>query len=293
MDPGYAWGLEASACSSLPALDRSALILRLGDPVQLVVDVGNTETVVGVAPRVTEISAFWRISSNVPRTADELTALLRALMAGDAVDATKIRRGVIGSVVPSLNQVWSESLSKVVRGPVVSVGPRSELPIRLDVDEPLTVGADRIANTLAAREIYQRDTIAVDLGTATTFDCITREGVFVGGVISPGLQAGLDWLAARTAKLPRVELQPPKSVIGRRTEACIQSGVFYQAVDAVDGIVRRIKEEWKRPDAFVVATGGFSHVIGPHLTTVDKLEPHLTLYGLAMAGERIGGTGGG
>jgi type III pantothenate kinase len=170
---------------------------------------------------------------------------------------------------------------------VVSVGPASKLPIELDVDEPLTVGADRIANTLAAREIYRRDTIAVDLGTATTFDCITREGVFIGGVISPGLQAGLDWLSVRTAKLPRVELQPPRRVIGRRTETCIQSGVFYQAVDSVDGIVRRIKEEWDKPDAFVVATGGFSHVVGPHLSTVDEIEPLLTLYGLAMAGELI------
>jgi type III pantothenate kinase len=257
--------------------------------VQLVVDVGNTETVVGVAPRVTEVSQVWRLSSGVPRTADELTALLRALLGGDGVDGGSFERGVIGSVVPSLTQVWAESLGKVVHGPVVSVGPHSDLPIELDVDEPLTVGADRIANTLAARELYRRDTIAVDLGTATTFDCITREGVFVGGVISPGLQAGLDWLAARTAKLPRVELDPPRLVIGRRTEACIQSGVFYQAVDAVDGIVRRIKQEWKKPDAFVVATGGFSHVIGPHLATVDEVEPHLTLYGLAMAGERIGG----
>ncbi len=256
---------------------------------QLVVDVGNTETVVGVAPKATEVSAYWRISSNVPRTADELTALLRMLLAGDSVDTSKLRRAVVGSVVPSMNQVWAQSLAKVVGGPVVAVGPHSDLPIRLDVDEPQTVGADRIANTLAARELYRRDTIAVDLGTATTFDCITHEGVFVGGVISPGLQAGLDWLAARTAKLPRVELQPPKLVIGRRTEACIQSGVFYQAVDAVDGIVRRIKQEWKKPEAFVVATGGFSHVIGPHLGTVDQVEPHLTLYGLAMAGEYIGG----
>jgi len=256
---------------------------------QLVVDVGNTETVVGVAPEARKVSALWRVSSEVPRTADELTALLRALLAGDSVDAALLRRGVVGSVVPSLNQVWTECLRKVVDGPVVSVGPHSDLPIELDVDEPLTVGADRIANTLAAREIYGRDTIAVDLGTATTFDCITREGVFVGGVISPGLQAGLDWLSSRTAKLPRVELQPPTRVIGRRTEACIQSGVFYQAVDAVDGIVRRIKHEWKKPDAFVVATGGFSHVIGPHLATVDEVEPLLTLYGLAIAGERIGG----
>lgn len=252
---------------------------------QLVVDVGNTETVVGLAAKPTEVTAHWRISSNVPRTSDELTALLRSLLSGDAIDGRKVRRGVIGSVVPSANAVWTESLGRVIGGDVVSVGPASELPIELDVDEPLTVGADRIANTLAAREIYRRDTIAVDLGTATTFDCITREGVFVGGVISPGLQAGLEWLSSRTAKLPRVELQPPRVVIGRRTEACIQSGVFYQAVDSVDGIVRRIKAEWGKPDAFVVATGGFARVVGPHLTTIDEIEPLLTLYGLAMAGE--------
>jgi type III pantothenate kinase len=256
-------------------------------PLQLVVDVGNTETLVGLAPKPTEVSAHWRISSKVPRTPDELTALLRTLLAADAIDATAIRRGVIGSVVPSLNSVWTESLHELIGSAVMSLTPATKLPITLAVEEPLTVGADRIANTLAAREIYRRDTIAVDLGTATTFDCITREGVFVGGVISPGLQAGLDWLSSRTAKLPRVELQPPQHVIGRRTEACIQSGVFYQAVDSVDGIVRRIKKEWGKPNAFVVATGGFSHVVGPHLTTVDEVEPLLTLYGLAMAGELV------
>ena len=171
----------------------------------------------------------------------------------------------------------------------MSIGPGSDLPIRLDVEEPLSVGADRIVNTLASSELYDRDTIAVDLGTATTFDCISGDGVFLGGVISPGLPAGLDWLAARTAKLPRVELRPHALVIGRRTETCIQSGVFYQAIEAIDGIVRRIKEEWGRPDAYVVATGGFADTIGPHLASVDAIEPFLTLYGLAMAGEHIAG----
>ncbi len=255
---------------------------------QLVVDVGNTETVVGLAPTPTELVADWRVSSSVPRTADEMTALIRAFLAGDAVDEARIRRGVVGSVVPSLNHVWMKTLRTIVGGNVISVGPGSPLPIELDVEEPLTVGADRIVNTLAARELYHRDTIAVDLGTATTFDCITGDGVFKGGVISPGLPAGLEWLAARTAKLPRVELRPPEVVIGRRTETCIQSGVFYQAVEAVDGIVRRIKEEWGSPDAYVVATGGFANAVGPHLGTVDEIEPFLTLYGLAMAGEHIG-----
>lgn len=256
---------------------------------QLVVDVGNTETVVGLARGTRDLVAHWRISSGVPRTVDEMSALLRAFLAHEGVDTTGIRRGVVGSVVPSVNRVWTKSLGRIVSGEVFSVGPLSGLPIVLDVEEPLTVGADRIVNTLAARELYRRDTIAVDLGTATTFDCITNEGVFEGGVISPGLPAGLEWLAARTAKLPHVELRPPERVVGRRTETCIQSGVFYQAVESVDGIVRRIREEWGRPDAYVVATGGFATVLGAHLRTVDEVEPFLTLYGLAMAGEHLAG----
>lgn len=254
---------------------------------QLVVDVGNTETVVGLAVTRTELVAEWRVSSSVPRTADEMTALIRAFLVGDGIDESKIVRGVVGSVVPAVNHVWAKTIRTITGAEVVSVGPDSGLPIELDVEEPRSVGADRIVNTLAARELYGRDTIAVDLGTATTFDCITAEGAFLGGVISPGLRSGLDWLAARTAKLPRVELQPPEVVIGRRTEACIQSGVFYQAIESVDGIVRRIKDEWQRPEAYVVATGGFSNAIGPYLSTVDEIEPFLTLYGLAMAGEYL------
>lgn len=255
---------------------------------QLVVDVGNTETVVGVARGRRELVAEWRVSSSVPRTGDEMTALIRAFLAGARIPEEEIERGVVGSVVPSVNRVWAKTIHEISGAEVVAVGPESPLPIRLDVEEPLSVGADRIVNTLAAMEIYGRDTIAVDLGTATTFDCITADGVFVGGVISPGLSAGLDWLAARTAKLPRVELQPTTRVIGRRTETCIQSGVFYQAVESVDGIVRRIKEEWGAPDTVVVATGGYARTIGPHLATVDEIEPLLTLYGLAMAGEILG-----
>ncbi|MDH3271650.1 MAG: type III pantothenate kinase, partial [Gemmatimonadota bacterium] len=238
----------------------------------------------------TELVAEWRVSSSVPRTGDEMTALMRAFLEGDGIDEGAIVRGVVGSVVPSVNYVWSKTIRTITGAEVISVGPDSGLPIELDVEEPRSVGADRIVNTLAARELYRRDTIAVDLGTATTFDCITADGVFLGGVISPGLRSGLDWLSAHTAKLPRVELQPPEVVIGRRTETCIQSGVFFQAIESVDGIVRRIKEEWGRSDALVVATGGFANAIGPYLNTVDTIEPFLTLYGLAMAGEYLAGS---
>lgn len=253
---------------------------------QLVVDVGNTETVVGLVEGRTDLKAHWRLSTPVPRTVDEYRHLLQALLGEKA--ATRPSAAVVGSVVPETTAVLQPTLAALVDGPVHVVGPDSPLPVTLDVEEPLTVGADRIVNTLAARELYGRDTIAVDLGTATTFDLITAEGVFMGGVIAPGVAAGLEWLGRRTAKLPRVELIPPAATIGRRTETCIQSGVFFSAVDGVDGVVRRLITAWARPDPYVVATGGFATVVGPHCQTVAHIEPLLTLYGLAMAGEELG-----
>ena len=261
--------------------------------VQLVADVGNTETVFGLLDLSGRtVHAHWRVSTQVPRTADELGLLLEGLVGrskASGVEVGTITRGVIGSVVPSVTPILGESLATLVTGTVHVVSAASGLPIRLDVEEPMTVGADRIVNTLAAKLLYARDTVAVDLGTATTYDCISAEGTFLGGVIAPGLSAGLDWLARRTAKLPKVELTPPERVIGRRTETCIQSGVFHSAVDAVDGIVRRVREEWGRPDALVVATGGYASVIGPHAATVDRVEPFLTLHGLGLAGAELEG----
>lgn len=253
----------------------------------LVVDVGNTETVVGWAVAPDRIAASWRVSSSVRRTADEMRALVGAFLDGSGIERSRIRRGVVGSVVPSVNQVWMSTLQALVSGQVLTVGPASPLPIALEVDEPLSVGADRVANTLAAKVLYGRDTIAVDLGTATTFDCIAADGAFLGGVIAPGLNAGLDWLKERTAKLPAIELSAPERVIGRRTEECIRSGVFHTAVQSVEGVVELIKREWEKPDAFVVATGGLANMVAPHLLSVDRTEPDLTLIGLVLAGERL------
>jgi type III pantothenate kinase len=250
--------------------------------------VGNTETVVGLMEG-SEVRFHWRLSTAVPRTSDEYLHLLRTLLREVPVERKALQWAALASVVPDATDVLRSTLEALVHGRVHVVDPDSPLPIRLDVEEPRTVGADRIVNTLAARELYGRDTIAVDLGTATTFDLITADGVFQGGVIAPGVSAGLEWLARRTAKLPRVEFRPPGKVIGRRTESCIQSGVFYTAVDAVDGVVRRIREEWGRPKAFVVATGGFAASVAPHCRTVEHLEPFLTLYGLALAGKHLEG----
>lgn len=252
----------------------------------LVLDVGNTETVVGLfPPEELEVAAHWRISSTVSRTADEYLLLLRALLREEGMRPEALTRTVLGSVVPHVSDVLREALSRLAA--LVVVEGDAELPIRLDVEEPRTVGADRIANTLAASHLFGRDTVAVDLGTATTFDCITGEGVFLGGVIAPGVMAGLEWLGRRTAKLPRVELRPPDRVVGRRTETCLHSGIFYSTVDAMDGIVRRIRQEWERPDVLVVATGGFAPIVAPHSATVERSEPFLTLVGLELAGRHL------
>jgi len=248
----------------------------------LAFDVGNTETMLGLfdGDRLLE---HWRFATSTPRTGDEFGLLVRGLMRESGVEAGRVRSAVIASVVPPVTPTLVDACKRHLGASTFLVDGSARLPIRLDVEEPLTVGADRIANTLAAATLYRRDTIAVDLGTATTFDCITADGVFCGGVISPGLQTGAENLVRRTAKLPRVDLDRPASVIGRRTETALQSGIFFGAVDAIDGIVRRIVAEWRRSDPLVIATGGLASLIGPYCTTVERVEPFLTLYGLEIA----------
>ena len=191
----------------------------------------------------------------------------------------------IASVVPRITAPLVTACKRWLRDkPVIEVDGRSKLPITLDVEEPLTVGADRIVNTLAASRIFKRDAIVVDLGTATTFDCITADGVFLGGVIAPGVLVMLETLVRRAAKLPATELILPKHVIGRRTEECIRSGVMYGAADSIDGIVRRIKAEWPRPATpLVIGTGGLSETFQPLCRELNQVDPYLTLRGLQLA----------
>lgn len=254
----------------------------------LVFDVGNTETVMGLFDAA-ELIDHWRLNTHPERTVDEMGLLVRSLVRESGLDVDRIRAVTIASVVPPATAVLLATAERHLGVPAIAIDARSPLPIRLDVEEPLTVGADRIVNTLAAAHLFRTDTIAVDLGTATTFDCITGDGVFIGGVIAAGVRTGAEMLVRRTAKLPRIDLEPPATIIGRRTEASLRSGIFYGAVDAVDGIVRRIRREWGRPDAFVVATGGLAPLIGPHCATVDRVEPFLTLYGLELAHRHLAG----
>ncbi len=258
----------------------------------LAIDLGNTETVLGLF-RGRELIRHWRISTDVRRTPDELAHLLKNLV-GDAPSGVPLR-GVVGSVVPAVEPLLIRgfrrafgSEPRLINDPAPLASNGGPLPIRLAVEEPHTVGADRMLNTLAAAQLYAVDTIAVDLGTATTFDCITGDGVFLGGVIAPGPRAGIEGLAQHASKLPFIDLVPPESVIGKRTELCLRSGCFYAIVDAIDGMVRRIKAEWERPGALVVATGGLANLIAAHCETVDVVEPYLTLHGLEIADRLLG-----
>jgi type III pantothenate kinase len=258
----------------------------------LAIDLGNTETVLGLF-RGRELVRHWRISTDVHKTPDELAYLLSHLVSDGDIEGPL--RGIIGSVVPAVEPLLTRgfrrafgSEPRLINDPAILTTNDGPLPIRLDVEEPHTVGADRMLNTLAAAQLYGVDMIAVDLGTATTFDCITADGVFLGGVIAPGPRAGIEGLAQRASKLPFIDLVPPEVVIGRRTEACLRSGCFYTVVDSIDGIVRRIKAEWPRPEATVLATGGLAALIGPYCETVDTIEPYLTLYGLEIADRLLG-----
>ncbi len=246
-------------------------------------DVGNTETTVGLYDG-DRLRTHWRVTTTVERTSDELALLIRQLLAMHDIEVRAVGGAVIGSVVPALTAPLAEACAQCFGRPAIVVDASSRLPIRLAVDEPLTVGADRLINTLAASRLYARDTIVVDLGTATTFDCITRDGVFLGGVIAPGVRTSADTLVRRTAKLPATELIAPAHVIGTRTEECIRAGVVFGAADAIDGIVRRIKGEWPRPDTpFVVATGWLAETLHEFCRSFDVVAPHLTLDGLQIA----------
>lgn len=250
----------------------------------LVADVGNTETTLGVYEGEM-LRAQWRIMTDVPRTADEFGLLLRQLLVDDGINPTHVNGASIASVVPRITSPLHAACKAWLRDkPVHLVDGGSKLPITLDVEEPLTVGADRIVNTLAASRLYGKDAIVVDLGTATTFDCITADGVFLGGVIAPGVLMMAESLTRRTSKLPATELRLPKQIIGRRTEECIRAGVMYGAADQIDGLVRRIKAEWpRRNEPIVIATGGLSETFKTLCRELQEVDPYLTLRGLQIA----------
>jgi type III pantothenate kinase len=253
----------------------------------LALNINNTETKIGLF-RGDTLESHWRLTTT-GRTPDEWAAAVTAALVQSGRSTSEVRAAIVASVVPPVTQTVCEAVETATGKKPVVVDGRSRLPITLDVDEPLTVGADRILNTLAASRLLHRDTIVVDFGTATTFDCITADARFIGGVIMPGLRTAADALISRTAKLPATELIPPERVIGRRTEECIRAGVLLGTAEAVDGLVRRIVAEWpgkQRP--LVIATGGLASLVAPLCREIESVHPDLTITGLQLAAAALG-----
>jgi type III pantothenate kinase len=255
----------------------------------VVFDVGNSEITVGVFD-AEDLVSHWRLTTAAPRTADELALLIRSIVGPDLATPGGADGSAICSVVPAITPMLADACEMCFGGRPRMIDARAKLPIKLDVEEPFTVGADRIANTLAASRIHKRDAIVVDLGTATTYDCITADGTFLGGVIQPGIMISADTLFRRTAQLPATDIVAPKRVSARRTDECIRAGVLYGAVDSIDGIVRRIKKEWPNGGSpLVIATGGMAETVRPYSGELEVVDSFLTLKGIRLGYELLTG----
>ena len=248
----------------------------------LAIDVGNTQTVLGVYDGKT-LQHHWRLQTDRGPTADEHGVIVRNLLAG--VGNPEIAGIAVACVVPSMNQVMEVLCRKYLGVSPLLVGPGVRTGMPILYDKPQEVGADRIANAIAAYERTHNTTIIVDFGTATTFDYVSEKGEYVGGVIAPGLGISSDALFERAAKLYRVELAKPRHVVGRNTIQAIQSGLIYGYVSLVDGLVARIQKE-NRVKARVIATGGFAPLLAPESETIEEVDEFLTLDGLRLIYER-------
>ena len=253
----------------------------------LAVDTGNTETVVGVF-RDSELTLHWRSSTREDRTADELTLLVAGFLgrAGLSLD-DDVTGMVVASVVPAQTQALREMARATFALAPVVVEPGTRTGISILYDNPKDVGADRIANAAAAHERFGGPTVVVDFGTATTFDIVSANAEYLGGVIVPGLKVSAGALFGATARLPRVEIVPPRSVVARTTVESVQAGLVYGTAAMVDGVVERIAKEIGAPT--VVATGGLAPLVIDHCSSVQHHEPWLTLEGLRLIYERNAG----
>lgn len=250
----------------------------------LTIDVGNTNIGFGIFDGEVLLHQF-RCESARQRTADEYAVLLRQMVMLRDVDHRDIGAAIVASVVPTLTDVMVETVRRAFARDPVIVGPGIRTGMPILYENPKEVGADRIVNAVAAYDDVKSAVVIVDFGTATTFDCVSPRGEYLGGVITPGVQISADALFARAAKLSRVEIALPPKVVGRNPVHSMQSGIVYGYAGLVDGIVNRIKAELGYPCA-VIATGGLARLIAPESASIERVDESLTLRGLRLLHER-------
>ena len=246
----------------------------------LVLDVGNTKTAVGVYSEGKWI-ADWRVTTHLDYLADEYYVLLKSLLEDADLSFQSLSGAALASVVPPLTATFEELIVRIVGKKPVVVGPGVRTGIQIKIENPKEVGADRIANTAAVQKLYGGPAIVLDLGTATTFDVVSKDGDYMGGAIAPGLGIAADALVRRTAKLPKVELTFPENAVGRSTVAAMQSGLVIGYVGLVKELVARLKKELGG-NAKVIATGGMAEMISAWTEVIDIVSPRLTLEGIRI-----------
>lgn len=250
----------------------------------LVIDVGNTHTVLGIFSGETLLSD-WRLTTIKERTVDEYGILARNLLALAGIDSGRVEAIVISSVVPTLNAILEEMSRNYFRIEPLFVEPGVKTGMPILYENPHEVGADRITNGVAAFALYGGPAIVIDFGTATTFDVITEKGEYLGGIIAPGPQISAEALFEKTARLPRTGIKKPPRVIGKNTVNSIESGLYHGYIALVEGVVQKIREELGTP-ARVIATGGLSAAFSRDIKCIDDFHPHLTLLGLKIIYEK-------
>ena len=249
----------------------------------LAVDVGNTQTVLGLFSG-DRLEQHWRVATEAERTGDELAALLGRLLELRDLGFPDVDGMALASTVPFLVRAYEELAERYVQAPLLVLGPGVRTGIPVHYDDPREVGPDRIANAVAARERYGAPCIVVDFGTSTNFDAVSSEGEYVGGVLAPGIEVSMEALFLRAARLTKVDFVEPRTVIGKTTESALRSGLVYGFAGQVDGIVRRMRAELG-DTARAIATGGLADLIAPHSETIERVDALLTLDGLRLVWE--------
>ena len=253
----------------------------------LVVDVGNTQTHFGVFAEGEDVIAeHWRFATVRESTRDELGAALSNLLGLRGLRFADIDSSIVSSTVPQLSEQWIEMSKRYLGLEMLVVGPTIKTGMPIRIDNPREVGADRLVNAVAAYDRVRDTCVVVDFGTAITYDAVSAAGEYLGGIITPGAEISIDALYERAAKLPKVELAPPRSLIGKSTVDAIRSGIVYGFAGQVDGIVRRLRGELG-PKTTVIATGGLAQVLVPFVQeTIDEVDDLLTLQGLRLIWQR-------